>query len=110
MTVSAPREACGPADAPALGISQKDTDALKKAIEKSGENEIEVVFNADSVVTENVESQNVWGEIPGKTDEVIYMMARIEQSHSFYDDASGCGLSPRNGSSRHRQRLQTNPV
>lgn len=84
---------CGPADAPALGISQKDTDALKKAIEKSGENEIEVVFNADSVVTENVESQNVWGEIPGKTDEVIYMMAHMDgYFHSFYDDASGCGL------------------
>lgn len=84
---------CGPADAPALGISQDDTDALKAAIKASGNNEIEVTFNADSVVTEDVTSQNVWGEIPGKTDEVIYMMAHMDgYFHSFYDDASGCGL------------------
>ncbi len=60
------QDICGPADAPALGISQQDTDALKEAIEASGEDQIQVVFNADSVVTEDVESQNVWGEIPGK--------------------------------------------
>lgn len=84
---------CGPADAPALGISQNDTDALKAAIEASGEGEIEVILNADFVVTEDVTSQNVWGEIPGKTDEVIYMMAHMDgYFHSFYDDASGCGL------------------
>lgn len=87
------QDICGPADAPALGISQKDTNALKKAIKASGNNEIEVTFNADSVVTEDVQSQNVWGEIPGKTDEVIYMMAHMDgYFHSFYDDASGCGL------------------
>lgn len=84
---------CGPADAPALGISQQDTDALKKAIDASPNGEIEVTLNADSVVTENVQSQNVWGEIPGKTDEVIYMMAHMDgYFHSFYDDASGVGL------------------
>ena len=87
------QDICGPADAPALGISQKDTDALKKAIKASEDGEVEVVFNADSVVTENVQSQNVWGEIPGKTDEVIYMMAHMDgYFHSFYDDASGVGL------------------
>lgn len=84
---------CGPADAPALGISQQDTDALKKAIDASPNGEIEVTLNADSMVTENVQSQNVWGEIPGKTDEVIYMMAHMDgYFHSFYDDASGVGL------------------
>ena len=84
---------CGPANTPALGISQDDTDALKAAIEASGSGEIEVILNADSVVTEDVTSQNVWGEIPGKTDEVIYMMAHMDgYFHSFYDDASGCGL------------------
>lgn len=84
---------CGPADTPALAISQKDTNALKKAIKASGENEIEVILNSDSVVTEDAVSHNIWGEIPGKTDEVIYMMAHCDgYFHSFYDDASGCGL------------------
>ena len=87
------QDICGPEDAPAMGISQEDTDALKEAIKASGKNEIEVVLNADSVVTEDAESQNVWGEIPGKTDEVIYMMAHMDgYFHSFYDDASGVGL------------------
>ena len=89
----ASQDFCGPADAPALAISQSDTDAIKEAIKASGKDSIEVVFNADSVVTENSESQNVWGEIPGKTDEVIYMMAHMDgYYHSFYDNASGCGL------------------
>ena len=87
------QDICGPDDAPALGISQEDTDALKAAIKATGKDEIEVTFNADSKVTKNATTTNVWGEIPGKTDEVIYMMAhRDGYFHSFYDDASGVGL------------------
>lgn len=87
------QDMCGPADAPALGISQDDTDAIKEAIKASGKKEIQVTFNADSKVTPDSHSQNVWGEIPGKTDEVIYMMAHMDgYFHSYFDDASGVGL------------------
>lgn len=87
------QDMCGPADAPALGISQDDTDAIKDAIKASGKKEIQVTFNADSKVTPDSHSQNVWGEIPGKTDEVIYMMAHMDgYFHSYFDDASGVGL------------------
>lgn len=87
------QDMCGPAYAPALGISQDDTDSLISAIKASGKDEINVTFNADSKVTHKVKSPNVWGEIPGKTDEVIYMMAHLDgYFHSYFDDASGCGL------------------
>lgn len=87
------QDICGPADAPAFGISANNRDALKKAIKASGEKEIEVTFNSDSEVIENTTSHCVWGEIPGKTDEVVYMFAHMDgYFHSYFDDASGVGL------------------
>lgn len=87
------QDICGPADAPAFGISANDRDALKDAIKASGKKEIEVTFNADSEVVENTTSHCVWGEIPGKTDEVVYMFAHMDgYFHSYFDDASGDGL------------------
>lgn len=87
------QDICAPAEAVAFGISDNDTQAVKEAINASGNNEIEVVFNADSEVMEDTESHCVWGEIPGQSDEVIYMMAHMDgYFHSFFDDASGVGL------------------
>ena len=45
------QDMCGPAYAPALGISQDDTDSLISAIKASGKDEINVTFNADSKAT-----------------------------------------------------------
>ena len=59
------QDICGPADAPAFGISQKDSKALQEAIKASKGKELDVIFNADSTITKDAESQNVWGEIPG---------------------------------------------
>lgn len=88
------QDICGPADAPAFAISQKDSKALQKAIKASDEGEITVTFNADTTITEDTESQNVWGEIPGKTDEVIYMIGHYDgYYHSTYDNASGIATS-----------------
>lgn len=84
------QDICGPADAPAFGISQKDSKALQEAIKASKGKELDVIFNADSTITKDAESQNVWGEIPGKSDQVIYMIGHYDgYYHSFYDNASG---------------------
>ena len=88
------QDVCGPADAPALAISRKDCNALKKAIKASGEDSIKVTFNADSKVTENVTSHNLYGEIPGAEDETIFVFAHMDgYFHAAYDDAWGCGAS-----------------
>lgn len=84
------QDICGPADAPAFAISQKDSKALQEAIKASKGKELDVIFNADSTITKDAESQNVWGEIPGKSDQVIYMIGHYDgYYHSLYDNASG---------------------
>ena len=88
------QDVCGPADAPALAISRKDCNAIKKAIKASGEDSIKVTFNADSKVTENTTSHNLYGEIPGAEDETIFVFAHMDgYFHADYDDAWGCGAS-----------------
>lgn len=88
------QDICGPADAPALAISKKDSKSLQDAIKKSGKDSIKVTFNADSKVTENATSHNVWGEIPGKTAETIFVLAHMDgYFHSTYDDAHGVATS-----------------
>ncbi|HZK02218.1 MAG TPA: M20/M25/M40 family metallo-hydrolase [Anaerovoracaceae bacterium] len=88
------QDICGPADAPALAISQEDSEALKEAIAASGGGTIKVVLNADSQVTKDATSHNVWGEIPGKIDETIFVFAHMDgYFHSQYDDAQGLGVS-----------------
>ena len=84
------QDVCGPADAPALAISRKDAGALKKAIKASGGDSIKVKFNADSKVTENATSHNLYGEIPGAEDETIFVFAHMDgYFHAAYDDAWG---------------------
>ncbi len=88
------QDICGPADAPALAISEQDSKALQKAIKASGKETINVTFNADSKVTKNATSHNVWGEIPGKTDETVFVFAHMDgYFHSQYDDAQGIAVS-----------------
>lgn len=88
------QDICGPADAPALAISEQDSTALQDAIKASGKSSIPVVLNADSTVTKGATSHNVWGEIPGKTDETIFVFAHMDgYFHSQYDDAQGIGVS-----------------
>lgn len=88
------QDICGPADAPALAISKADSDALQEAIKASGKDSITVTFNADSKVTEDDTSHNLWGEIPGTTDETIFVFAHMDgYFHSTYDDAQGVATS-----------------
>jgi hypothetical protein len=92
------QDICGDANAPALAISASDRDAIRRAIdedgyEAGGTKQIDVTLNADSVVVEDKGSRNIWGEIPGTTDEAILFIAHYDgYYHSFYDDASGVGM------------------
>ena len=88
------QDICGPADAPVLAISNKDCKAIKRAIKASGEDSIKVVLNADSQVTFDSKTHNLWGEIPGKTSETLFVFAHMDgYFHSAYDDAQGVAVS-----------------
>jgi len=88
------QDICGPADAPALAISEEDCEALKEAIKAGGGDSVTVTLNCDSTVTEDGESYNLWGEIPGETSETIFVFAHMDgYFHSQYDDAQGVAVS-----------------
>lgn len=88
------QDICGPADAPAFGISQKDSQILQGLLSASADKEITVTLNANSVVTPESTTYNVWGEIPGKTDDVIYLFGHYDgYYHSSFDNASGISTS-----------------
>ena len=82
---------CGPGGVPAFSLSQNSAAILRQLAEDNG-GEARVILDVDSVVTLDGRSQNIWGEIPGATDEVIYFFAHYDgYYHSFFDDASGVG-------------------
>lgn len=74
----------------ALSISIKDANTLIKLIDVSDSKEIQVTLNSNSTVIPYATSYNIWGEIKGKTDEVIYLISHYDgYYHSYFDDASG---------------------
>lgn len=82
---------CGPSDAPAFTITVADAKPLKKAIKDNG-GSIKAVLNADGEVKHDQTSYNVYGEIPGKTNEVIYIFAHYDAYfRAFADNTSGVG-------------------
>jgi hypothetical protein len=79
-----------PADAPALAISADDCDRLKTALKGSENGELSVTLRADSVVTPGAQTENVWGEIPGKSADVVYMLANCDGFyHAAFEGAAG---------------------
>lgn len=85
------QDICGPEYAAAFSVSQNASKALREAIEREG-GEAAVKLDVESIVAKDGQSQNIWGEIPGKTDEVIYFFAHYDgYYHSYFDDASGVG-------------------
>ncbi|MBS4960538.1 MAG: M28 family peptidase [Clostridiales bacterium] len=85
------QDICGPYDAPAFAVSKNSAETLKQLLETNG-GQITVKMDVDSQVKLDGTSQNVWGEIKGKTDEVVYYFAHCDgYYHSFFDDAQGIG-------------------
>jgi hypothetical protein len=93
------QDICGDANASALAISAADSRIIRDAIdahgyETGGVKQIDVILNAKSEVTMGKGTRNLWGEIPGETDDVIMFIAHYDgYYHSFYDDASGVGMT-----------------
>ena len=85
------QDMCGPSDAPAFTMSVKDANVLKKVIKANG-GSVNAILNADGVVEHDGTGYNVIGEIPGKTDEVNYLVAHYDTYfRAFTDNTSGVG-------------------
>ena len=80
----------GPADMPAFSMSVSDAQVLKEALE--GKKELSVVLTAHSTVENDGTAYNIVGELPGKTDDVIYLFAHYDAYfRPVSDDTSGVG-------------------
>ncbi|MDR2132422.1 MAG: M28 family peptidase [Clostridiales Family XIII bacterium] len=81
-----------PSDAPAFAISKTDYDLLKTALKRSENDELSVSFSADSSVAGWASTVNIWGEIPGESEDVIHMLSHYD---GFYESAfeGAAGLS-----------------
>ncbi len=87
------QDACGPHEAAALSISRNGYKAVLEAIAQGG-GEALVTLDAKSVVTLGGQSANVWGDIPGASDELILVGAHMDgYYHSYFDDAFGCSVA-----------------
>jgi hypothetical protein len=79
-----------PSDAPAFAIDDEGYSLLRTALKRAGEAGLPVILNADSVVAGGAQTENIWGEIPGKSVEVIYMLANYDGFyHSVFEGAAG---------------------
>ena len=91
----------GPADVGALSCSQNTRNAIFKVMDSTladGQEPalgttIPVKIESDSEVIDHGGSQNVWAEIPGKSDETIILMAHFDSYfRASIDNADGDAL------------------
>jgi hypothetical protein len=79
-----------PSDAPAFAVSEKDRELLKAALKRTENGELPVILNSESVVAGGAPTDNIWGEIPGKSGDVIYMLSNYDGFYrSAFDGAVG---------------------
>ncbi|WP_243008967.1 M28 family peptidase [Clostridium sp. AM58-1XD] len=79
------QDIAGPADAPAFSMSRADANVLKTALKE--EEEIVVLFDAESSVRKDQLSYNVWGIIPGEEeDNKILLTAHYDSYYSGFQD------------------------
>ena len=84
------QDIAGPKDAPAFSMSKKDAEILKAALKETPR--ITVQFDAKSVVKENMPSYNVWGTIPGRSEDMILLSGHYDSYFDGFQD-DNCAVS-----------------
>ena len=76
---------------PVFSITVHDAVPIKEEIEKAG-GVLNAILDSEVRVIHNGKSENVIGEIPGKIDEVIYLIGHYDAYfRAFSDNSSGIG-------------------
>lgn len=87
------QDICGPDDAPAFSITQRDAKQLRAIMQANDSNELTVQFDAKSTVERDVVSYNIVGMIPGQSAEMILMSAHYDSYFAgFQDDNAAIAL------------------
>ena len=78
-------------DLPAFSMTVREAELFKEQLKLQG-GEIEAILNADVNIVNNGITNCIIGEIPGKIDEVIYLIGHYDAYFTaFADNASGIG-------------------
>lgn len=87
------QDVCGPDDAVALSISKNDAELLREIMKTHNTNEMTVQLDVKSIVEHDVDSYNIVGTIPGKSDDMILMSAHYDSYFAgFQDDNAAIAL------------------
>ena len=78
------QDIAGPADAPAFSMSQADARLLRERIQEEGS--VKVLFDAESRVERERPAYNVWGVIPGESQEKILLTAHYDSYFAGFQD------------------------
>ena len=84
------QDIAGPKDAPAFSMSKKDAEILKAALKETSR--ITVQFDAKSVVKENMPAYNVWGTIPGRSEDMILLSGHYDSYFDGFQD-DNCAIA-----------------
>ena len=84
------QDIAGPKDAPAFSMSRKDAEILKAALKETPR--ITVQFDAKSVVKENMPAYNVWGTIPGRSEDMILLSGHYDSYFDGFQD-DNCAIA-----------------
>ncbi|MDR0469463.1 MAG: M28 family peptidase, partial [Peptococcaceae bacterium] len=84
---------CGPVTIPSLNITISDANLIKEALAEA-DDQLTAQLYVDNEAGGNGISYNIWGEIPGKTDEAILVGDHYDAHfEGFQDDACAVGLT-----------------
>lgn len=88
------QDICGPKEAAALSLAQRDARNVIAALDLSFGAEAEVWLDAESIVTENTFSHNIVGSIPGEDRESLVILSAHYDSYfsGFQDDNTAVAL------------------
>ena len=100
------QDIAGPKDAPAFSMSKKDAEILKTALKETPR--ITVQFDAKSVVKEDMPAYNVWGTIPGKSDDMILLSGHYDSYFDGFQD-DNCAIALMFGIARTLLRIGYQP-
>lgn len=88
------QDICGPKDAPALSMSQRDAKNLIAALDLSFGESAQVELDAESTVTEGTFSHNIVGQITGEEEDSLVILSAHYDSYfsGFQDDNTAVAL------------------
>lgn len=86
-------DVCGPCGLPIFSIGKKTAGILKE-LQKNFPEGIRVCIDAKSIIEQDKISYNLWGEIPGETDETIIVINHYDAYYrTVFDDVQGVGCA-----------------